>query len=170
MCRSEGGREKKHFLYFFVSSVIWFLFRLSEKLQFKVIWTEAYHRTGSHLLYCHHGLHYCFMPQSSILQWHPAAAGIKSYQKTIAIAATAAISPCCHLESDTDILTVVPTDYRAGSFLRLWDSSIHLPHTTTQNCFSSVAERDYNLYFVQPCVLERQINEPWYSRHFLICT
>ncbi len=41
-----------------------------------------------------------------------------------------ACSPCCRLASDTEVFAAVPPDYRAASFLRLWDSSIHPPHPT----------------------------------------
>lgn len=66
----------------------------------------------------------------------------------MAINATAAFSACCHLESDTDISTVLLADYRAASFLRLWESSIHPAQATKQNSFPSEAARDFNLYFV----------------------
>ena len=47
----------------------------------------------------------------------------KQKQKTPTIPAKA-YSSCCYLAKDTEVSPAVPPDYRAASFLRLWDSTV----------------------------------------------
>lgn len=85
------------------------------------------------------------MPLSGISDCYPA--GIKSYQKTVAMAATAVRSPRCHLENHTDTIRLRP-------ILRLRVSSVRVLHITTQAKLSSEASRYYNLQ----CDVKMQIS------------